>query len=76
MCQWGDEELVEVTIVADLSCTGQAKRKSVGIDRCIAPIVRALDAAGIEMTASCCGHGKGPAQIDLADGRILTIREA
>src|SRR5690606_23680361 len=28
---------------------------------------------GIDMMASCCGHGKGPGRIDLADGRVLEI---
>jgi hypothetical protein len=25
------------------------------------------------MRASCCGHGNGPMQIDLSDGRIVEI---
>lgn len=43
------------------------------IDRCIAPIVAALDAAGVYMLGSCCGHGNGPGEITLADGRRLFV---
>jgi len=73
MCEWGQVELVEVTIPARLSSTGKDKIKKVGIDRCIAPIVRALNIAGAATIASCCGHGKRPGNIVLADGRELII---
>jgi len=46
------------------------------IDPCIANIVRALQRAGIDMRSSCCGHGQGPGEIALADGRILAIMPA
>ena len=45
------------------------------IDYCIADIVAALNAAGIETMASCCGHGKCPGDIILADGRNITVSE-
>ena len=45
----------------------------VGIDKCIAHIVAALNAGGVSTFASCCGHGKDPGRIDLLDGRLLTI---
>jgi len=64
---------VRVRIPADLSCTGKAKWKRARIDTCIAPIVRALQKAGIDMRGSCCGHG-GDGNIHLEDGRILIIR--
>lgn len=44
------------------------------IDWCIHHIVAALNAAGVETTACCCGHGKLDGRIDLADGRILIIK--
>lgn len=28
---------------------------------------------GVDMRASCCGHGKGPGEILLQDGRRLVI---
>ena len=43
------------------------------IDFCIHHIVAALNVAGIETFASCCGHGRAPGRIDLKDGRLLTI---
>ncbi len=76
MCKWGTEELVLVTIPADLSSTRKARRKMVGIDRCIAPIVRVLNVGGIVTRSSCCGHGKEPGHIELADGRVLSVHEA
>jgi hypothetical protein len=46
------------------------------IDWCIHHIVAALNAAGIETVASCCGHMKTDGRIDLADGRTLVIKSA
>lgn len=73
MCEWGTDELVDVTVAADLSHTGAAYVRPFGIDACIAPIVRALNAGGIVTRQSCCGHCTAPGRIDLADGRTLTI---
>ncbi len=53
-----------------------AKRKTCPIDRCIAPIVAALEAGGVKMLGSCCGHGESPGSIRLVDGRELTISKA
>lgn len=43
------------------------------IDHCIHKIVAALNAANIETTGSCCGHGKMNGNIILEDGRVLII---
>ena len=43
------------------------------IDQCISHIVAALNAGGIQTTASCCGHGHCPGNIMLKDGRSLVI---
>lgn len=48
--------------------------RTVCIDWCIHHIVTALNASGIKTVACCCGHGKQDGRIDLADGRILTIK--
>jgi hypothetical protein len=64
---------MELTVPAYLSSTGRAKKKLVNVDRCIASIVKALNDAGITTVASCCGHGKRPGNIMLADGRELVI---
>ena len=74
MCDWGTDRMVEVRIAPDLSSTGEEKWKAVGIDACIADIVEALQRGGINMRASCCGHGQGDGRIDLADGRVLVIQ--
>ena len=42
-------------------------------DPCIVPLVSALNAAGLKTIASCCGHGRRPTQIILADGREIIV---
>lgn len=74
MCRHGDTVNLTVTVPAHLSHTGRARTTVKGIDRCIAPIVDALNTAGIATASSCCGHGKHPGSILLADGRVLEVR--
>lgn len=74
MCKYGDTTLVKVKIPADLSHTGKAYWKKVGIDKCIAPIVRALQKGSIDMRGSCCGHGENNGFITLDDKRVLIIK--
>jgi hypothetical protein len=64
---------LNVKVPADLSSTGEEKWREFGIDACIAPVVAALQSAGIDMRASCCGHGEGTGEILLSDGRTLVI---
>ena len=73
MCEWGTETVLRVWIPASLSHTGEGRFDAKGIDSCIAPIVRALNDAGVVTVASCCGHGKQPGNIALADGREIII---
>ncbi|HKR59956.1 MAG TPA: hypothetical protein VJS64_09475 [Pyrinomonadaceae bacterium] len=73
MCKWGTSTPLEVTIPAHLSHTGVERRAIKDIDLCIAPIVLALNDAGVVTVASCCGHGKQPGNIALADGREIII---
>lgn len=47
--------------------------RTVEVDAEIAPLVRALNAAGLGTIASCSGHGFRPACIALADGREIII---
>ena len=72
MCEWGTHVEVENL----LAFNGEWHRRTWKIDACIAPIVEALNRGGVETTQSCCGHGKGPGRIDLADGRVLEIANA
>ncbi len=46
---------------------------SVWCDPCLAPLVRALNDGGLPTVASCCGHGRRPGKIALADGRELFL---
>lgn len=61
-----------VVTLANQACL-PIRGRMVCIDWCIHHIVAALNAAGIATVASCCGHGKQPGRIDLADGRVLSI---
>ena len=76
MCEWGTQVELLVPMPAELSHTGQFRWAIKGIDTCIAPIVQALNDAGIYTANSCCGHGKGEGIIFLHDGRILRIMNA
>lgn len=42
-------------------------------DPCLAPLVKALNDGGQPTIASCCGHGRRPSSICLADGRELLV---
>ncbi len=67
MCNRGDT--VEVTV----HHVGEIRLGIVDVDRCIAPLVRALNEAGIATEGCCCGHGEVTGHITLTDGRILGI---
>ncbi len=43
------------------------------VDFCIAGLVAVLNAANRPTDASCCGHGRFPANILLRDGRRLIV---
>jgi hypothetical protein len=43
------------------------------IDACIAPLVQALQAGGVNMRGSCCGHGTSEGHVHLEDGRVLLV---
>lgn len=73
-CLCRETTVVRVKISADLSCDGREKWKDCRIDECIAPIVQALQEAGIDMRGCCCGHGED-GNIHLQDGRILIIKQ-
>jgi hypothetical protein len=76
MCDHGDTVALRVLVPANLSHTGAARWATKDIDRCIAPIVDALNTAGIFTANSCCGHGERDGEIILQDGRTIIIREA
>ena len=59
-----DREAKMITVAEGVFC-----------DPCIAPLVAALNAAGVETIASCCGHTHRPGCIALRDGRELIIAQ-
>lgn len=64
---------VRVKIPTDLSYPKHEGWDVRPIDACIAPMVRGLQGAGIDMRHSCCGHGQAPGKILLQDGRTVLI---
>lgn len=75
MCAWGTTTPVTITRPADTTHTHQETIEPVPIDTCIAPLVAALQHAGIITRASCCGHGHTRGSIILDDGRVLIITD-
>ena len=73
MCKHGDEVLLRVPVPANLSHTGEMCWDTKAVDACIAPIIQALNDAGIYTAGCCCGHGETDGNIILHDGRTLTI---
>ena len=73
MCKWGDTLDVPVTIPAALSHTGEARVETKPLDRCIAPLVVALNEHGIATVNSCCGHGRTSPEIALDDNASLVF---
>lgn len=63
MCNFTHREAAMVTIRPNVAWC----------DPCLAGFVRALFDAGFPTVASCCGHGRGPSRIALADGREVVI---
>lgn len=71
MCKHGDT--IRLPVISLDVLTGRGKWAYRKIDRCLAPLVQALNVAGIYTSNSCCGHGKGSGGIYLHDGRYLEI---
>ena len=67
MCTHGDTVSVRVS-------NGDARSWHFeDIDRCIAPLIEALNAARIYTASCCCGHGEEHGYIWLRDGRALIV---
>lgn len=75
MCKHNTLTNCLVPMPPELSHTGEFRWAIKGIDACIAPIVNALNAAGIYTSNSCCGHGETDGTIFLHDGRVLVIKQ-
>lgn len=64
MCKFSQRERAMVEVRPGVHC-----------DPCLAPLVRALYENGFPTVASCCGHGKQPANVALADGRQVFVAD-
>ena len=73
MCRHGEEILLTVPVPAELSADRSPRWAYKGIDKCIAPLVDALNNAEIYTASCCCGHGDELGHIWLQDGRILIV---
>ena len=74
-CDFGKPEIIlNVPIPANLSHTGKFHWALKPVDRCIAPIVQALNDGKIYTAGCCCGHGETEESIVLHDGRMLIIK--
>jgi len=73
MCEWGNVETMEIVASSEYAADGEVHKKTIDVDSCIAPIVRALNEAGIKTIASCCGHGERVGIITLERGRNLLV---
>lgn len=73
MCKWGTNELLKIKIPANYSHNDKSYIKTISIDKCMAPLIKALQDADIETTGCCCGHGSD-GFIGLNDGRYLIIK--
>jgi hypothetical protein len=76
MCDHNDTVETVFLVPARLSHNGRRRLKWGQVDRCIAPLIRELNEAGLFTSQSCCGHGKMPGQIDFHGGLSLTPEEA
>ena len=75
MCKHGDTVFIPIEKFPATYGKTYSGKTMIEIDQCIAGIVLALNGGGVYTIASCCGHGKGPGDIMLADGRKLIIDE-
>jgi len=67
MCEKG--QTIKMKLIGRM---GEPARE-VDIDKCIAPIIKALNEGGILTKSSCCGHG-GDGYILLQDGRGFLLK--
>ncbi len=75
MCAYGDTVIVRVKVLGFLAHEGIDTWKDKPIDRCISSLVATLQDHGVDMQGSCCGHGKNPGEIVLANGQKLIIKK-
>lgn len=64
MCQWNTSEVVALPPNVDTS----KEVRSVSLDRCLVPAIKAIWAAGFETLGCCCGHDKEPPNVVVPEG--------
>jgi hypothetical protein len=60
-------------IPSGYSHTRKRHKKICSIDKCLAPLIRALQAAKIVTTGCCCGHGECDGTVVFEDGTRLIV---
>jgi len=75
MCEHGDTVERMVPIGPLDAHDGKPRWDYKPVDRCLAPIIDALNGCGVLTRSSCCGHGEGHGSIVLHDGRELAIKK-
>ena len=70
MCAWGINR--PVTLAYQMLVSG---RTEVDVDACLAPLIQALNDAGVQTVGCCCGHGRGQGSVLIQqDARIIELR--
>lgn len=76
MCQSRTSEVIALPPNVDTS----KEVRSVSLDRCLVPAIKAIWAAGFETLGCCCGHDKEPPSVIVANGHtdedIKAVAEA
>lgn len=67
MCKLGE------TVEMELPIVGEIRQGKADIDKCIAPIIKALNDGGIITKGCCCGHKEVMGYIHLANGKYLGV---
>jgi len=57
MCEYGSDSSVR------LNGRSFAGGKAIRVDSCIAPVIQAIQDAGLRTSSCCCGHGRGASLI-------------
>ncbi len=65
--------ILNVPIPAYLSYTEQFRHDYKAIDACLAPVIQALNEAGVFTASCCCGHGEIDGSIVLHDGQVIAL---
>jgi len=69
------DETNHPTLPVFCKCSASDTGMVIEIDACIAPLVEALQKAGIYTLTSCCGHGKEDGYILLENGGLTVWKE-